>query len=294
MPVNLHFDYWYYLNQHFYELYSSTQAPIFSLATRFSGLSCPSCASSEFHRHGKDLGIQRYRCKECGRTFKETINTPLHWIHDKKKMQDYLLTMYEHKSLRTAADEIGICEVTSFNWRHKILSSFSKLATSSSSAPAGICEIRLPHSYKGQRNIPEIEMPVTSSILVADARGMPCLELLQNKKKPLQIAQMLEANLHPLAEIATEKSNLLTRTDRKEARQKIRNRAYHRNIMAQAKTQMTELMDWMARFNGVATKYLQQYWNWYRAESNLGSFDRFTHECFGQRNLHIFRALIAE
>ncbi len=271
----------------------STQIPIFSLATRFSGLSCPSCASSAFHRHGRHLGIQRYRCKECGRTFKETVNTPLHWIHDKKKMQDYLLTMYEHKSVRNAADEIGICEVTSFNWRHKILSSLSNLQSAQSKAPAGICEIRLPHSYKGQRNIPKTEMPLTSSILVADARGIPCLQLLQKKKKTLEIAQILSENLHPSAEIASDKSNLLTRTEKKKTRQKIRNRASHRSIMAQAKTKMADLTDWMARFNGVATKYLQQYWNWYRAELNLGSFDRFTSECFGQRNLHIFRALHA-
>ncbi len=270
----------------------STQSPIFSLATRFSGLSCPRCASTEFHRHGRDLCIQRYRCKECGRTFKETVNTPLHWIHDKMKMQDYLLTMYDHKSLRKAADEIGICEVTSFNWRHKILSSFSNLESAQRNAPAGICEIRLPHSHKGQRNSPKTEMPVTSSVLVADARGIPCLQLLRKEKKTLEIAQILSINLHPSAEIAADKSNLLTRTGRKEARQKIRNRTCRRSILSQAKAQVQDLMAWMARFNGVATRYLQQYWNWYRAESNLGSFDRFTSECFGQRNLHIFKALL--
>ncbi len=90
-----------------------------SIYTRLSGLSCPRCASTVFHRHGRDLGIQRFRCQDCGRTFKETVNTPLHWLHDKKKMQKYVITMYEHKSLRTATEEIGICEVTSFNWRHK-------------------------------------------------------------------------------------------------------------------------------------------------------------------------------
>ncbi len=267
------------------------QNQIFTLATRLSGLSCPRCASTDFHRHGRHLGIQRFRCKECGRTFKETVNTPLHWIHDKKKMQDYLMTMYEHKSLRNAADEIGIAEVTSFNWRHKILSSLSSLASAPSSAPAGICEIRLPHSFKGQRNIPETKMPVTCSILVTDARGIPCLQLLRKKKKTIEIAQLINENLHPSAQIATEKSNLLTRAERTDSRQKIRNPACRRSILSQAKTQMADLTDWMARFNGVATKYLQQYWNWYRAELHLGSQDKFLQECFGQRKLQSYRNL---
>jgi len=63
--------------------------------------------------------------------------------------------------------------------------------------------------------------------------------------------------------------------------------------MAQAKSQMKDLLDWMSRFNGVATKYLQQYWNWYRAETNFNSLDTFTSECFGNRQLQFFRQILA-
>ncbi len=99
-------------------------------------------------------------------------------------------------------------------------------------------------------------MPVTSSILIADARGIPSLQLLQKNNKPSEIAQIINHNLHPSSEITIEKSNLLTRTERKNARQKIRNRSCQRSVLAQAKTQMKDLLDWMYRFNGVATKYL--------------------------------------
>ncbi len=270
----------------------ATHSPIFSLATRLSGLSCPRCGSTEFHRHGCDLSIQRYRCKECARTFKETVNTPLHWIHNKKKMHDYIETMYDRKSIRAAADEIGICEVTSFNWRHKILSSLDRLASVPSGAPSGICEIRLPHSYKGQRNIPEKKMPETRSVIAVDARGIPCLELLHKKKKSAEVSELLAENIHPKAEIANTKSTLLTSAGRKTDREKIHHRACNRSIIAQAKMQVADLGDWMARFNGVATKYLQQYWNWYRAESNLGSLEKFRMECFGHRKLQSYRTLM--
>ncbi len=269
------------------------QPSIFTLATRLSGLSCPRCDSTVFHRHGRHLGIQRFRCQDCGRTFKETVNTPLHWIHDKKKMQEYVITMYEHKSLRTAAEEIGICEVTSFNWRHKILSSFNNLATLPSGAPSGICEIILPHSFKGKRDVPDKKKPETRSILIADARGIPCLQLLHEKTKTAEVSKLVDENLHPSAEIANEKTNLLTRAEKKTARSKICHRASRRSIMAQAKAAVKDLESWMARFNGVATRYLQQYWNWYRAELNLGSMDKFQLECFGNRQLMFYRQIIS-
>ncbi len=50
----------------------------------------------------------------------------------------------------------------------------------------------------------------------------------------------------------------------------------------------------MSRFNGVATKYLQQYWNWFRAESVSITLDRFTDECLGHRQLLNYRKLVAQ
>ncbi len=267
------------------------QTHIFSLATRLTGLSCPRCESTVFHRHGQHLGIQRFRCQECGRTFKETVNTPLHWIHNKPKMQNYLTTMYDRKSLRTAASEIGISEVTSFNWRHKILSSLNLHKTGNDGAPSGICEIIIPHSFKGQRVILEEKMPVTRSIMVTDARGIPSLHLLTKKNKITEISDQLTDSLSSTVEIASAKTNLLTRAEKRVDRKKIMHKTCKKNIMAQAKAQVNELGLWMERFNGVATKYLQQYWNWYRAETNLGTFEKFHLECFGQRQLPHFRLL---
>ncbi|MFC4931613.1 transposase-like zinc-binding domain-containing protein, partial [Massilia sp. GCM10023247] len=31
-------------------------------------LACPACRSQQLYRHGRANGLQRYRCKECGRT----------------------------------------------------------------------------------------------------------------------------------------------------------------------------------------------------------------------------------
>ncbi len=124
---------------------------IITMASRLSGLACPKCASTSFRKHGKNGGNQRYQCKECGRTFKETINTSLHWIHHKEKMSQYVSTMKNRQSIRTAANHLEISKNTSFSWRHKLLSSLGASEAVYTCAPAGICEIQLPHSRKGKK-----------------------------------------------------------------------------------------------------------------------------------------------
>ncbi len=262
-----------------------------STATRLSGLSCPKCASTSFCKHGKDNNIQRYRCKTCGKTFKETINTPLHWIHRKEKMSLYVWTMHNRQSIRSAAITVEISTSTSFSWRHKLLSSLSAAGTVSDRAPAGICEIRLLLSNKGKTNAINTPKPDTRTVLVADARGIPCLQLLQTRNKVNEISDVLAHNLHPDSEIAGQKNNLLTRASRKTGISEIKHRSSRKSITAQVEKTAGQLEGWMERFHGVATKYLQQYWDWYRIETNTGNFERFESECFGQRQLLTYRML---
>ncbi len=260
-------------------------------ATRLSGIACPKCASTTFTKHGKDRSIQRYRCKDCGRTFKETVNTPLHWIHKKDKMDSYIWTMNNQYSIRKAAVHIEISVSTSFTWRHKLLSSLITAGTVSDRAPAGICEIRLPFSAKGRPNVETTKKPDTRSVLIADARGIPCLQVLQSKNKVGEISDLLGRRLHHESEIAVPKINLQSRALRRSGKPEITHRSISKSIVAQAQKTVGQLTDWMSRFRGVASKYLQQYWDWFRIETNTGSHEQFGTECFGQRQLLNYRKL---
>ncbi len=264
---------------------------IITMATRLTGLACPKCASTSFRKHGKDGGIQRFQCKECGRTFKETINTPLHWIHHKEKMGQYVWTMKNRQSIRSAANHLEISKNTSFSWRHKLLSSLSSTESNQANAPAGICEIRLPYSYKGKTTKGAKSMPETRTVLVTDARGIPCLSLLKKKKQVSEISDLLATRIHPDAEIAGAKSNVVTRAVKKIGRM-VKHHTSNKNIVAQASKTAAELACWMERFKGVATKYLQQYWDWFRVEINTCSLSKFELECFGQRQLQAYRKLV--
>jgi len=50
---------------------------------------CPHCASGVINRHGKKGGMQRYRCKNCLKTFTATTNTPFARLRHKEKWLDY-------------------------------------------------------------------------------------------------------------------------------------------------------------------------------------------------------------
>lgn len=269
------------------------QSSLLSLATKISGLVCPRCNGTAYHKFGIRLGIQRYCCKNCRRTFNETVNTPLHGIHNKQKMQEYLLTMNGKQSIRAASKKIGISVPTSFSWRHRILASLREQTPSAGSSTAGICEIKLPHSFKGKRNVPDTKMPETHSIFIADARGIPCIQLLLKPKKTYEAALLISNTLRPSSKFEIIKTNLLTRVSRKITTLQTKNKFESTYLAKQVVDAVAELSGWMARFKGVATKYLQQYWNWYRAALNAPDLSYFTTECFGKRQLPYFRQITA-
>lgn len=261
---------------------------IITYATACSGLTCPRCASNSFRKHGLCLGIQRFRCKKCGRCFKETINTPLHCIHDKLKMIRYAEALTGHLSIRRVASELEISVSTSFTWRHKILSSFiSFTAVRKGDLPVGICQITLPRSYKGSRRIPEKPLSSTKTLLAAGARGIPCLLLLPDKYNTFRASKVLASSLPAEAAIATKPAGLLTRAVRLAGRSGVLNMALRKNLLHTTGLVQSELELWMVRFRGVATKYLQQYWNWFRAEACI-TVEQFTSECFARRQLQCY------
>jgi transposase-like protein len=82
---------------------------------------CPHCHSRVIKRHGKAGDMQRYRCKNCLKTFMATTHTPLSGLHYKEKWLAYLGTMVQSMVLRQAAKECDIDWKTAFRWRHRFL-----------------------------------------------------------------------------------------------------------------------------------------------------------------------------
>ncbi|WP_036214286.1 IS1/IS1595 family N-terminal zinc-binding domain-containing protein, partial [Massilia alkalitolerans] len=82
---------------------------------------CPNCACERYYRHGQANGLQRYRCRACGRTYNDLSGTPLARLRLREKWLDYLGTVLDSTSVRAAASGVGVHRNTAFRWRHRFL-----------------------------------------------------------------------------------------------------------------------------------------------------------------------------
>ena len=94
-------------------------------------LSCPHCQSHKVVKNGFDKGIQRFKCKDCKKSFTWSNNTIL---YGSKKPFNAWKTFCEcvmnKFPLRKCA---SICKInlhTAFNWRHKVLDALQNMHNS--------------------------------------------------------------------------------------------------------------------------------------------------------------------
>jgi transposase-like protein len=117
------------------------------------GLSCPHCLSEQICRHGAYRERQRYRCKDCRKTFNDATGTPLAGTHLENKWMDYIECMVEGLALRKISDKLEISLTTAFTWRHKILNALKRMEKVNFKGVLEVDETHLLESRKGDRNI---------------------------------------------------------------------------------------------------------------------------------------------
>lgn len=259
--------------------------------------SCPYCNSTNFKLNGKFNNKQRYKCKNCNKQFRNTTNTPLHWLHKSDKADKYIKALEKGMSIRKAANYVGISKSTSFFWRHKFLSSLTNHLSHTSDKTTTIKIIKHPFSAKGRKKpIPphphssvtvliKTETQIKLQILSADNLKKELTRELNNLKtqyctiyKP---HKLIYCAIKQTENINIVKSNIL---------KKPRLRAVDKSEF--------DLEKWMGKFRGVATKYLQQYWNWYTSLYNNEIYripsQQFCLSCTANRTIQRFRELLIE
>lgn len=108
-------------------LFSKVQKSQTSIKRFENGVVCPICGKKHIQKFGSSSGIQRYRCKDCGKTFTEYTKTV---FFSTKKDYDtwfkYIELMMTGLSLAKIASKCGISVLTAFRWRHKVLNAIKK------------------------------------------------------------------------------------------------------------------------------------------------------------------------
>ncbi|HET6421609.1 MAG TPA: IS1595 family transposase [Geobacteraceae bacterium] len=255
--------------------------------SKFStGILCPYCSGDKIVRNGKFKGRQRYLCRECSRTFNDFTNTPMQRTHLPDKWMPYLEWVIKGLSLRKAAEEIGVTHVTLFYWRHKILEALKNLDVDRFDGITEFDETYFLYSEKGRRNISDRKARHRGG--KAKKRGISNEQVGvlvvcdRQKKHMVKVAGSGRINAATLATMVDGKlgENLILCSDADTAiksftkehniehvelnankKQRVKQGIYH---IQNANSFHKRLKDWMSRFNGVATKYLDNYLSWFR------------------------------
>lgn len=108
-----------YLINHQYESNAEKE-----LSKSVDGSFCPFCGKNHIIKHGKDSkGHQRYRCKECHKTFSTVTHSLLSYTKKlPSQWHNYICALFSGMTIKQCALAADICEYTSLVWRHKILS----------------------------------------------------------------------------------------------------------------------------------------------------------------------------
>ena len=121
---------------------------------RFNGgFVCPHCGDTHVVRYGKYQGKQRYLCRNCKSTFSDLTNTPLYRTKFPDKWEPFIECMLNGYSLRKSADILGVSYVTLFYWRHKLLSALTESVNQPFSGIVEMDETYFRYSEKGKKKL---------------------------------------------------------------------------------------------------------------------------------------------
>ena len=241
---------------------------------------CVHCGSSEIIRKGMQSGLRRYHCKSCKTSFNAATGTPFANLRLKSKWFDYLNCLLESKTIRKSAEVTGVNPKTAFRWRHRFLKKSHKLEPQIFS---GIVEANETYFLKSMKGCKTLTRPPRSRGSYKTRLSLPkelvsVLTLCDRNGGEAEFvtglgpvkSKWLDRNITPHLVndvlLITDKSksyqsfckhqginqvSILSK-DRVEGSYHIQHvNAYHR-----------DLKQWMGRFHGVATKYLNTYLGW--------------------------------
>ena len=252
--------------------------------TEHKAVHCPHCQSLSVRGNGRLKGVQRYVCKDCRKNFSETTGKFWFALKKKDKVKQYLYCLLSGYSIRKSAKETGISIQTSFDWRHKLLTSFSVVSPDEFRGIVESDDLFFLYSEKGNRNLERparkrgtkagkagIHEEQVAVIATCDRTGNKDFQVVKRgriSKKDIQ--KVLEGKMDKAAVLCSDSHRSYTAFARGIP-------ATHKKFNASKGQRKTEqiyhvqhvnnmdkrLRDFMRSFNGVATKYLQQYLNWF-------------------------------
>lgn len=248
---------------------------------------CPRCASFAVKGHGAYRGRHRYKCLACTKTFNDLTDTPLSGIHAPDKMRTLASQMAcGGVSLRNSADKLGVDLKTAFIWRHKILQGYAVGPARKLKGIAEADETFFLYSEKGDKTVSRrrkararggkattagISNEQVPVILGCDRHGELIVEVAGRGRISLKnVEEVLGGRVDADATLCTDSHasfkafakahGLKYQTVNISKGLRVIKGIYH---IQHANSAHMRLKNWMIRFHGVSTKYLDSYMRWF-------------------------------
>ena len=239
------------------------------LETSKNELICPHCKSSKHIRWGKRNDMQRYKCKNCNKTFNSLTKTPLAKLRRKGHWLQYSNCIKSGLTIREAAKECGIHRNTSFRWRHRFLNNSKMIKAKKVGGIIETRELILKESFKGKKkNLPNKNKPRKNIFVVYSIDRNNNIFDFTNKGFS---AKVLSAEFNQIiidnSLIYTSDNEIFEQyfKENKLKHIKVKNNINKLSHTDKVDNYREKFIKWINNhFRGVATKYLENYVSWHR------------------------------
>ena len=271
---------------------------------------CPYCESNKICKNGstysKGVRIQKFKCNNCNKNYTIKTNTIFYYTHKSIEVwQEYIELFSQGLALRKIVEKMDkkINLKTAFYWRHKILKVLTK--KDDNDKLGGIIEADetfFEESQKGARKVKGRDARKRGfSCYVRNKRSKVCVltAIDRNKSsftKPVGFGGLEKDDVVLLQRHLVKDSVLITdgnRTYRNLNNVKLKslkfgkaeNKVYHLNNINNFHSLLKKFM---IRFNGVATKYLDYYVEYFKnVKDNIDIFTALLNNACYCRNVDI-------
>ena len=244
---------------------------------------CPHCASRQVVKNGSADGLQRYKCHSCGKTFNALTGTPLARLHLRGKWLEQAAALRDGLSLNQVAARLNIAQSTAFRWRHRFLAAPKTVQAPSLMGIAEADEAYFLKSAKGQRGLMRkarkrggragkrgTSKEQTPVLIARDRTGSTANFVLAAATKE-DICAALKPLLPEDTVLCTDGGTALAAAARElglehhpvniSAGFRVQGAWHIQNVNAFG----SRLRQWLLRFKGVSSRYLENYLGWFRA-----------------------------
>jgi len=253
------------------------------------GVVCLHCGSVHVIKHGKKNDVQRFMCKDCGKTFNDQSFSPMSRSNvETSKWLNYAKCMILGYSIRKSAKIVKVSVKTSFYMRHRILDAVRNyLGIGSVSGIVEMDETYLPESFKGNHRKSGFTIPRPSrkrgkevktrgisreQVCIAtaiDRTGNIILEMVtKGRISSKDLERLYENRIDKDSSICTDshKSYIAFAANHvsnhyRIPRGKHKTGVYH---IIHVNSLHSKFKSWIRPFNGVSTKYLSNYLYWFK------------------------------